>query len=211
MPKLNRQTLGTVGLRVLEAARKPVMPLLRLGTRQRLRGFDKLHLGSGARLLPGWANIDIGGRGTLLWDLRKPLPIAAPCVRLVYTEHFIEHIPRGDALRLFGHARKVMLPGAVLRVSTPDLRKLADDYLNGRVVQMEHGGWYPETPCQMINEGMRLWGHVHIYDEPELVALLKECGFTDIRRVAWGESDHAELRGLESRPDFGDLIFEARA
>lgn len=211
MPSLNRQMLGTFGLRALEAARKPIMPFFRLRTRQRLLSFDKLHLGSGARLLPGWANIDIGGRGTLLWDLRRPLPIASPCVRLVYTEHFIEHIPRADALKLFGHARRVMLPGAVLRVSTPDLRILADDYLNGRVVHMEHGGWYPETPCQMINEGMRLWGHVHMYDEPELVALLTECGFTDIRRVGWGESDYVDLRNLESRPDYGDLIIEAHA
>jgi predicted SAM-dependent methyltransferase len=63
----------------------------------------------------------------------------------------------------------------------------------------------------MVNEGMRSWGHVFVYDEPELVALLKECGYSDIRRVKWGESDHPELRGLESRPDFEDLILEARA
>jgi predicted SAM-dependent methyltransferase len=62
----------------------------------------------------------------------------------------------------------------------------------------------------MVNEGMRLWGHVFLYDEPELFSLLRECGFSDIRRVKWGESDHPELRGLESRPDFADLIVEAR-
>jgi predicted SAM-dependent methyltransferase len=76
---------------------------------------------------------------------------------------------------------------------------------------MEHGQWFPATLCRMVNEGMRCWGHVFLYDEAELVALLSECGFRDIRRVKWGESDHSELRGLESRPDFGDLIVEARA
>jgi predicted SAM-dependent methyltransferase len=61
----------------------------------------------------------------------------------------------------------------------------------------------------MINEGMRYWGHVFVYDEPELVSLLEECGFSGVRRMNWGASDHPELRNLESRPDFADLIIEA--
>lgn len=183
----------------------------RLTTPHRIKSYDKLHLGSGARLLSGWGNIDINGLGTLVWDLRNPLPLADGQIRLIYTEHFIEHIERSAAARLFGHARRVMAPGGILRVSTPDLRKLADDYLQDRLVTMEHGGWFPETPCRMLNEGMRYWGHVFVYDEPELTRLLTECGFSDVRRQRWGESEHVELRNLESRPDFGDLILEARA
>jgi|SRR5687768_942134 predicted SAM-dependent methyltransferase len=177
----------------------------------RLKGYDKLHLGCGPRLLDGWANVDISGEGPLVWDLRKPLPLEPGNVRFVYTEHFIEHIPREDAVRLFSHARRVMAPGGIVRVSTPDLRKLVDDYRAGHVVRMDHGGWYPETPCRMVNEGMRMWGHAFVYDEAELTGLLRECGFEDVRRARWGESDFAELRNLESRPDFGDLILEAKA
>ena len=182
-----------------------------LGTPSRLKRYDKLHLGSGARLLDGWANLDINGLGNLVWDLRKPLPLEKAQVRFVYTEHFIEHIERDDAVRLFSHARKVMAPGGVLRVSTPDLAKLVDDYREGRLVRMEHGNWFPETPCRMLNEGMRMWGHTFVYDEEELIGLLRECGFQNVERVDWGHSEHPELRNLESRPDFADLIVEARA
>lgn len=189
---------------VAARARRPLTPLL-------LNRYDKLHLGSGARQLDGWANLDINGRGNLVWDLRKPLPLRPGRVQFVYTEHFIEHIPRKDAVRLFTHARKVMASGGVVRVSTPDLVKLVEDYREGRLVRMDHGSWYPATPCQMVNEGMRLWGHVFVYDEAELTAVLHESGFTKIRRVKWGESRHSELRGLESRPDFDDLILEANA
>jgi predicted SAM-dependent methyltransferase len=183
----------------------------RVATPSRLKKYDRLHLGSGERILDGWANIDISGLRTITWDLRKPLPLAKGQVRFVYTEHFVEHIEREDAVRLLSRVRGAMAQGGVLRVSTPDLAKLVADYQAGHVIKMEHGGWFPETPCRMINEGMRYWGHVFVYDEPELVALLKECGFSDIRRVKWGESDHPELRNLESRPDFADLIFEATA
>jgi len=187
-----------------------VARLRRFRTPSRLKRYDKLHFGSGARRLDGWANLDINGLGSLVWDLRKPLPLAKAQVRFVYTEHFIEHIERDYAVRLFSHARKVMVTGGVLRISTPDLVKLVDDYRAGQVVRMEHGGWFPETPCRMVNEGMRMWGHTFVYDESELVGLLRECGFKTIERVQWGQSEHPELRNLESRPDFADLIVEAR-
>ena len=206
--------LGTVRSLVQRAIDAPISLFARLrrrSTPERLKKYDKLHLGSGGRILDGWANIDITGLRTIPWDLRNPLPLASGQVRLVYTEHFIEHIDRDAAHRLLTRVRGAMAPGAVIRLSTPDLAKLVGDYQAGRVVRMEHGGWFPETPCRMVNEGMRLWGHTFIYDEPELIALLKECGFSDIRRVKWGESQHSELRGLESRPDFDDLIVEARA
>jgi predicted SAM-dependent methyltransferase len=196
---------------VIAAPSGPIARLRRLRTPSRIKRYDKLHLGSGGRLLEGWANLDINGLGGLVWDLRKPLPLTKAQVRFVYTEHFIEHIERNDAVRLFSHARKVMAPGGVLRVSTPDLVKLVDDYRAGKVVRMEHGGWFPETPCRMVNEGMRMWGHTFVYDEAELTGLLRECGFKETKRVQWGESEHPELRNLESRPDFGDLILEARA
>lgn len=184
--------------------------LRRLRTPGLLKGYDRLHLGSGGRLLENWANVDINGLGNLVWDLTKPLPIPPGRVRFVYTEHFIEHIARADAKRLFSHARRVMAPGSVIRISTPDLKTLIDDYQAGRLVRMDHAEWYPETLCQMVNEAVRYWGHTFVYDEAELTRLLGECGFGEVRRVKWGESDFPELRGLESRPDFGDLIVEAR-
>ena len=210
-PPSKRARLRARAQRAVAVPLALVARLRRFRTPSLLKRYDKLHLGSGARLLEGWANLDINGLGSLVWDLRKPLPLAKAQVRFVYTEHFIEHIERDDAVRLFSHARKVMIPGGVLRVSTPNLVKLVDDYRAGQVVRMEHGGWFPETPCRMINEGMRMWGHTFVYDENELVGLLIECGFKDIERVQWGESKHIELRNLESRPDFSDLILEARA
>jgi hypothetical protein len=48
-----------------------------------------------------------------------------------------------------------------------------------------------------------------LYDEAELTLLLAEAGFKSVKRVQWGESKHPELRGLETRPDFDDVIVEA--
>jgi predicted SAM-dependent methyltransferase len=99
----------------------------------------------------------------------------------------------------------------VLRLSTPDLRFWAAAYLEARPIRHDHAGWFPDTPCEMLNEQMRLWGHQFLYDEAELTDLLRACGFTRIERVEHGESREPELRGLESRPPCGDLILEAVA
>lgn len=205
------RALRAVKHRLVSRASAASDRLRRVVTPVKLRNYDRVHLGSGPRQIPGWANLDIAGTGNLIWDLRKPLPLGRNTIRFVYTEHFIEHITREDAKKLLIHCRSAMAPDAVIRVSTPDLRELALRYVNGDLINVPHGGWYPKTLCQMVNEGMRMWGHTYVYDEEELCNLLTEAGFIDIKKVSWGESEHPELRGLETRPDFQDLIFEARS
>jgi predicted SAM-dependent methyltransferase len=173
-----------------------------------LRGFDKVQLGAGPNALPGWANIDLVGEN-IHWDLTRPLPVTPLSIRIAYTEHFIEHVTRSEAVAILKNVRVSLKTGGVVRISTPDLRVLASAYLENRVIQMPHGDWFPRTPCEMLNESMHNWGHQFLYDEPELRSVLTEAGFTDVRRVRWGKSSHAELCGLETRPDFGDLIVEA--
>lgn len=70
-------------------------------------------------------------------------------------------------------------------------------------------GWKPATSCQMVNEGMRLWGHEYIYDASELERLLRESGFNRIRFSGWRDSNHDTLRNLECRPLHRELIVEA--
>jgi hypothetical protein len=96
-----------------------------------------------------------------------------------------------------------------MRISTPDLRRFIDEYLDGHTSEFADVGWEPETPCRMVNEGLRLWGHQFVYDAAELEVLLRRCGFSSIVRTGWRESRHEALRGLEARPFHGELIFEA--
>ena len=186
-----------------------ISKILQLRTPYTISRYNKLHLGCGPRHIPEWANIDIVGRGNIIWDLRKKLPVKPGSIRFIYTEHFIEHIRRPEALLLLKNCKEVLAEDGVLRISTPNLGRLVKDYLSERIQNMEHAGWRAATPCAMVNEGMRLWGHRFLYDEAELTLLLAEAGFKSVKRVQWGESKHPELRGLETRPDFDDVIVEA--
>jgi predicted SAM-dependent methyltransferase len=104
----------------------------------------------------------------------------------------------------------MLKPGGVLRISTPDLATLITDYKSARIDRYA-GTWEPPSPCIMVNEGMRLWGHQFLYDEAEMIASLKVSGFgsNDIYRVSHRKSDYSVLRDLEVRPYRCDLILEA--
>jgi predicted SAM-dependent methyltransferase len=135
--------------------------------------------------------------------------VEAGTVRFIFNEHFIEHITQPEAAALLSECCRLLVPGGVLRVSTPSLRKLIEEYLLSRTTEWIDVGWAPATPCQMLNESMRLWGHKFLYDAAELKSLLRACGFAEIVDVEWRQSRHDELRSLECRPFHDEIILEA--
>jgi predicted SAM-dependent methyltransferase len=168
----------------------------------------RLHLGSGTVRHEGWLNVDLDGADAdLHLDLREPLPFESGSTEFIFNEHFIEHLTRADAVLFLRECRRVLAPAGVLRLSTPDLRFLMEQYL-ARDIDEWAGLWEPATPCRMVNEGMRLWGHEFLYDADELALALREAGFAEQRFVPWRESEIPELTGLESRPYHHELIVE---
>ncbi len=165
--------------------------------------MTKLHLGSGPQILQGWINIDNAqypGVDRLL-DVTQGLPFDD--VSFVFAEHFIEHLSYADACALLRECRRVLRDDGVLRLSTPNL-----DW-----VWMTHyrlGMPEPEEvqACFALNRAFRGWGHQFLYNERTLRATLLDTGFANIIRCHYGESVHAELRGLERHeksPDYGSL------
>lgn len=176
----------------------------------------KLHLGSGGNILPGWLNIDSWPQkappGTFLkHDLGVGLPPSVPdaSVGFIFTEHFLEHLTREQGVVLLRDCHRKLKPGGVIRIVVPSLEYVVQKYIAKDIYWGGPGGWQPPTPCIMLNQAMRSWGHSFLYDAPELERVLQESGFTAIKQVAWRKSEHPELHALEVRPEFGDLRFEA--
>jgi predicted SAM-dependent methyltransferase len=173
-------------------------------------GARKIHLGCGRNYLKGWLNVDLDSPvADSRADLRNPLPFADESVDFIFNEHFLEHITREEGIVFLKECRRVLKPGGVFRVSTPDLKWLVFQYGSGRIDEWSDVDWLPATPCRMLNEGMRLWGHQFVYDLPELLAALSEAGFLNISQVGYRESSRVELIGLECRPWHRELILEA--
>lgn len=168
----------------------------------------KLNLACGPNYLDGWVNIDIDSEvADIQSDLTKPLPFEDSTVSHIYAEHFIEHIDQQDALYFLQECKRVLAPKGVLRLSTPSLYYLLVNYLEFNITAWGDL-WTPPTRAHMLNEGMRSWGHKFLYDADEIQRLSFEAGFNNIRFEQWGESQHSELKGLETRSFNEELIVE---
>ncbi|MFY9621328.1 MAG: methyltransferase domain-containing protein [Pyrinomonadaceae bacterium] len=202
------QTILTPG--VFTTFRNVVRTLQRRSVRKKLRGQNRLHLGCGANILDGWANLDLQGNGSVIgFDLTNRLPIDSNTIELIYSEHFIEHLTLNQTTALLAECHRVLQSGGIIRLSTPSLKKIIDEYLVGRTSEWLDVDWTPGTPCQMVNEGLRLWGHQFVFDADELRRTLEDAGFRRVIETTWRESATPALRGLESRPFHGEIIFEA--
>lgn len=179
--------------------------------RRKLEAGQLLHLGCGTNVLAGWVNIDGSpvSAQVLRWNLLKPLPVKDSHFQCIFSEHFIEHVSRTQAQELLQELARCLGTGGQIRVSTPDLRYLVTAYLDESLAEWLDVGWEPATAAKLMNEGMHAWGHQFLYDFDELRTALLSAGFSDVRRVAWRESQMPAFRGLECRPFHNDLIVEA--
>ena len=170
---------------------------------------ERLHFGCGSVILEGWINVDLNSPlADIQHDLTQPLPFAEAFASRIFSEHFIEHVTREKAVDFLVECRRVLRPGGVIRVSTPNLRFLIAAYLGLEVG--EWGDlWRPKTICALMNEGMRSWGHQYLYDAEDFVLIFKEAGFGSVVFKRYQESHHPDLVGLESRPFHHELIVEA--
>ena len=169
----------------------------------------KLHLGSGKIRLNGWLNVDLEApEADLHLDLRNPLPFESESVEYIFNEHFIEHITREEAISFLKECNRILKPNGVIRLSTPNLKFLVECYLAQNI--NEWGDlWRPASPCHMMNEGMRFWGHQFLYDAEELINLMSDSGFMYLKFARWRKSNINELTNLENRPFHKELIVEA--
>lgn len=181
-----------------------------------LRSHDerKLHLGAGNNELEGWLNTDLFPPYDSLMhlDASKPFPFADATFDFVFSEHMIEHISYADGLTMLNECHRVLKPGGLVRISTPDIRFLielydaqstavTDAYLDWQtqwINENEPRVAVPPHPVHVINNFVRDWGHQFIYDQASLARAITGAGFTDIRQCEINQSDHAKLRGLEN-------------
>lgn len=170
----------------------------------------RLHLGCGGHRIEGWVNVDVERPGSdVVADAARALPFPDGSVAFVHCEDLIEHLDREDGARLLESCFRVLRPGGVLRLLTPDLSLLVRRvYLRP---SSRHLAWCvaqlsAEGPCQALNMHLRMNGeHRFVYDGAELHAALRRAGFR-VERVRWNRSRHPELRYLDLR-DFGLNLF----
>jgi predicted SAM-dependent methyltransferase len=167
----------------------------------------QLHLGCGNALLHGWINIDCyppqGSPGSeiLMIDMRRKWPFADGSARVLFSEHFLEHLPfetvRGHILR---EIRRILAPGGHVRIGVPNGEYFVEQYIaskNGASDPLYEETRQGKTPMTMLNEIAHGYGHYFAYDFETMQKILTEAGFTEIRRMKSGETEVDAFQGLD--------------
>jgi predicted SAM-dependent methyltransferase len=188
----------------------------------------RLHIGCGDNELPGWLNTELCPRRSQVYlDATRPFPLPDNCIDVIYSEHMIEHVPWSGGREMLRECFRVMKPGGLLRVVTPDLAFLVrllqdpDAPLHQGYTEYSLSQYRITAPAggaaHVVNHFVKAWGHQFIYDERTLRQLIQGAGFVDISPRRLDESaDRAmtRLAKTDRMPDgylsLESLVLEAR-
>jgi predicted SAM-dependent methyltransferase len=173
-------------------------------------GEKKLHVGCGKNVLDGWLNSDFRPKRADIMhlDATRAFPLPGNAFDYVFSEHMIEHVPYAGGVNMLKECFRILKPGGTLRVSTPDLAFLIDLYRpNKSPEQQAYIEWaaqlfssYAPVPSDtfVINNFVRDWGHLFVYDEPTLADAMRRAGFSEVNKFQLNESNCDALRQLEN-------------
>jgi SAM-dependent methyltransferase len=201
------------------AARLGIQAVALARRRRQIRAYLEHHerrylrVGSGSHTDPDWLSIDLlpVRLAVVFMDVTKRFPLPSASFDAVQCEHVIEHIPYASGRVMLSEIHRVLRPGGILRIATPNLDLVArlihgrdgDPAIAAYVEQSNHRFGRPDeigeltNPAFTANRLVREWGHTFLYDEPTLRGALGAAGFSAVVAVAPGESSHPELRGVD--------------
>ncbi|WP_182025733.1 class I SAM-dependent methyltransferase [Vibrio rotiferianus] len=150
----------------------------------------KLNIGCGKKPKVGWVNIDLKPSADLMLDAREPLPFSDNSCRIIYSEHFLEHLEYPQqAYSFLKECYRVLEPGGELSVAVPDTEWPIAEYLGTRndgYFNIAKKEWHPDwcvTRMEHINQHFReYYDHKFAYDYETLEHVLYKAGFSVVHK-----------------------------
>jgi predicted SAM-dependent methyltransferase len=177
-----------------------------------------LNIGSSNTILKDWFNVDYFAvyQNQFFMDATVRFPMPDDSLDYIRSEHMIEHVPYLSAMDMLRECRRVLRPGGIVRVATPDLDKLARLYDSPRSSEQQRyvdsvlGTWrrdYASSEVGVaINNIFLFENHYFIFDEGTLGEALAKAGFVDVVVSSPGQSTHDFLRGTDIHATDDDYI-----
>lgn len=153
-------------------------------------------------------------------DIVRGLPLADSSCAGIYCSHVLEHLALEDLDAALRNVFRMLRPGGTFRLVVPDLERLARDYVasddpHAAIRFMEETYLGVKSLPRGVAGLMRSWlghsWHRWMWDERSLGAKLREHGFTEIRRAAFGDATDKRFNEVEDAGRFeGCLVLQCR-
>jgi SAM-dependent methyltransferase len=162
--------------------------------------LSKIQIGGGKHYLDGYFNIDISPPADLIFDIREGLPISDERVNFIFSEHTLEHLDYPvSAKRFISECFRILKAGGKLIVGVPDGGLAIKSYLkrDKDYFYTALKNWYKNRNCldhfntyiDLVNyvfrdqdDDPKYNSHFWAYDYEKLDNLLKECGFSEVKK-----------------------------
>lgn len=135
----------------------------------------KLNLGAADTVIEGFEPRD-GARGDVLF----PLPDEDGSVDEIRASHVLEHFPHGEVQAVINGWVRALKPGGVLKVAVPDLRAIAEQYLEGTELPIQGYLMGGQTDSRDF--------HKAVFDFEALAGALRAAGLVAVKR--WKSEIH---------------------
>lgn len=166
----------------------------------------KLELGSIKR--PGmedWTSVDLYEDSDLQLDLSQPLPFPDNCVTKIYSSHLLEHFSYPKPMTdLLAECYRILKPEGIFSVAVPNARIYLDAYLSSEEFDYKKYCNYDtglsfKSKIEYVNYVAYMGGHhQHLFDEENLLLILAEASFKNVRLREFEPSLDLEERRYET-------------
>lgn len=156
-----------------------------------------------------------GQHNIMIHDVRKGLPFDDNSINYIYSSHMIEHLTKAEAIELLNECFRVLIKRGVIRLATPDLFKLVNNYLDDYKNNYTQNRASEKFLSSLgILNNNRKWylrffydHHKWLYDEKSMISILEAVGFINIKRREYKKGEVPDIEYLDNRPE--SLFIEA--
>lgn len=148
-------------------------------------------------------------------DIVRGLPTQEQSCDVVYCSHVLEHLALSDFRTALRNTYSVLKPGGTFRFVLPDIRYLAEQYVNATgpdasMAFMEKAYLGEKTRPRGLMGLLRSWignsSHRWMWDYDSMEQELKQAGFVDIRRAHFGDSGDPAFESVEDKHRWDDTL-----
>ena len=165
----------------------------------------RLEIGSGPKKGEnGWITLDQRTECDLYWDLLKPLPFPENSIDFIYSSHVLEHFSYRELVFLLDSCHQTLKIGGNFSVCVPD----ASIYIQGYACtqDFEAAQYCKYTPAfnhlskiDLVNYIAYMDGHhKYMFDKENLVGILKQAGFRNVKLRKFNSDIDSLERDYES-------------
>lgn len=198
----------------------------------------RVNIGCGSTPTKGWLNYDAGARWvynpayrliTTLFpsfnnkcaransiryaDAAKGIPLPDSSVGVVYACHIFEHLAPEEGAFFLKEARRLLVPGGIIRLVVPDLQLGIDKYNRDRDGDAFLAGLLfrytrPRSLWELLKYHYIVGRcHYYMYNNMSIVSRLTDAGFVEARTLSPGQTGIAEPGELDLFERSGDSLY----